>query len=147
MKKVAYAFLILALASSSAAFARGSKPALGPPANVVAQFNCDGSITVTWDSLAGANKYSIEVTVEYNSLSASDCSTTNVTTEFSFDSATNSITIPASAFVVDFGTGNGPQTPCAYDDVCVKGLNPPQPKIGSQNNPFTCVSVTPTVCS
>ena len=131
--------LVAALALSAPAFAKGSNPALLAPTNVAALEDCL-SLDVSWDPVTGANKYSIEVTAEYDSLST-DCSNPPDTTIVSsFGSTTTSISIDYSNFLVDFG--NGPQLPCDFSLVRVKGLNPPGKGSASQNNPFG--SATPS---
>ncbi len=139
MKKAPRKFVLLALAASLAvsglAFARGgSKPSLPAPTGLSANEDCT-TLDLSWDAVPGATKYAIEVTAVYNSQSL-DCSTTDTTEVFSFTSTTPNIAIAYGAFSVDFGLGNGPQAPCNFTLVKVKGLNPPGKGATSQNNPF-----------
>lgn len=122
MKRISFIGLIAAVVLMFGSVAMAGKP--GPCLTTgPTSFNCADdagtAISCTWDNnVIGATKYSVDVVV------VSEDEQTVV--EQSFSSDTTSITIPYSSFII-----------CGNATAKVKGLNPPQRGVCSQNNAFS----------
>jgi hypothetical protein len=111
---------------------------LGPPLNVAVCGDAT-SVTVSWDPVAGAGKYSVEFLATY------DDNGTPIEMEFDYGVGASPFTITMDSFTITGINCACPLTPLTLD-VHVKALNPPTKKGNpSQNNPFSAppINVVP----
>jgi hypothetical protein len=133
----AVALVAIALALGGAA--AGPLPALTTaPTN----FTCsvvDTSVQCSWDPLAGATKYSVDVVANYTLADG----ITTVSADFDFGTTLTSITIPLSAFPTDINQDTLTDTLNSLV-LRVKGLNPPGKKNYDQATPFSSTIICST---
>lgn len=126
----AAALVAIALATGGAA--AGPLPALTTaPTN----FTCsvvDTSVDCSWEALAGASKYSVDVVANYTL--ADGITTTSA--DFDFGTTLTSITIPLDAFPSDINQDTSDDALTSLV-LRVKALNPPGKKDYNQATPFS----------
>jgi hypothetical protein len=126
------AVALVAIAIATGGAAAGPLPALTTaPAN----FNCsvvDTSVECSWDAVAEASKYSVDVVANYTL--ADGITTTSA--DFDFGTALTSIIIPLDAFPTDIDQNSSDDTLTSLV-LRVKGLNPPGKKDYNQATPFS----------
>ena len=126
----AAALVGIVLASGGAA--AGPLPALTTtPTN----FTCsvvDTSVDCSWDALAGASKYSVDVVANYTL--ADGITTTSA--DFDFGTTLTTISIPLDTFPSDIDQDTVDDTLMSLV-LRVKGLNPPGKKDYNQATPFS----------
>lgn len=130
MKKAFFITLIMAvvLMFGSLAMAGVPGPCLtDPPTTFVCPTDGTG-VNFSWDVLDGATKYSVDVVVVNEDIQA--------IVEQSFSSDNNSLSVPFTSFPI-----------CGTATAKVKGLNPPQKGVCSQNNAFSAECVFDIPCS
>lgn len=126
----AAALVGIALASGGAT--AGPLPAL---TTAPTSFTCavvDTSVDCSWDPLAGASKYSVDVVANYTL--ADGITTTSA--DFDFGTTLTSISIPLDTFPSDIDQDTVDDTLMSLV-LRVKGLNPPGKKDYNQATPFS----------
>ena len=142
-KLFACAAALVAIALATGGAAAGPLPALTTaPTN----FTCsvvDTSVDCSWDALAGASKYSVDVVANYTL--ADGITTTSA--DFDFGTTLTSITIPLDAFPSDINQDTSDDTLTSLV-LRVKALNPPGKKDYNQATPFSSTIIcTGVSCS
>lgn len=118
MRKVHAAVFIAAAILMSASLAAADKPGPclpDPPVNLVCTPGAEG-VDFSWDDLAGATKYSLDVEIDDGM----------EVTEYSFSATESMLSVGFSEFMT-----------CGEARAKVKGLNPPQRGQCSQNNAWS----------
>jgi hypothetical protein len=125
------AVTLLTMALSMAPASAGPTPSL---ASAPTGFTCSlvaDTVECSWDALAGATKYSVDVVANYV---LADASTSSA--DFDFGTALTTLSIPLSSFPTDV---NGDLAADTLSSLVlrVKGLNPPGKSQYNQHTPFS----------
>jgi hypothetical protein len=131
-KFFARAAVLVALGLTFEVAAAGSLPALTAAPTTFTCSLVDTSVQCSWDALADATKYSVDVVANYTLADG----TTTASADFDFGTPLTSVTIPLEAFPSDVNQDGSPDSLTSLV-LRVKGLNPPGKKDYNQATPFS----------
>ena len=139
------AAVLSALALWAGAATAGPVPALSSaPTGFTCAFTTvstpNDAIECSWDVLAEATKYSVDVLANYDLGVVGG----SVSAEFDFGTQLTTIVIPLSSFPTDINTDGNPDTLTSLV-LRVKGLAPPGRQASNQHNPFSSPTITCTI--
>lgn len=119
----------------------GTAAALAAPANFVALQACD-TLDLSWDGVAGAEGYSIELLAEYDSRSTGCENAPDTPYLFRFSVDTTLVSIDEASFLLDLGSGL--RAPCRIRGVRVRSLSGPAGGVPAPDEPFATAVPVPS---